>query len=68
MQSFDQAIFKLYKEERISYDMAIAYADSANDLRLKIKLDKIDGKAEGGEEPEGEEKEESEADTLRLKT
>jgi len=41
MQTFDQAIFALYKEGRIDYDNALIYADSVNDLRLKIKLDKI---------------------------
>jgi len=41
MQTFDQAIFKLYKQGRIDYNNALAYADSVNDLRLKIKLDKI---------------------------
>jgi len=42
MQTFDQAIFELYKQGRIDYDNALVYADSVNDLRLKIKLDKID--------------------------
>lgn len=41
MQTFDQAIFKLYKQGRIDYNNALAYADSVNDIRLKIKLDKI---------------------------
>ena len=41
MQTFDQAIFELYKQGRINYNNALAYADSVNDLRLKIKLDKI---------------------------
>ena len=39
MQTFDSALFKLYKEGRISLDEAIKNADSANNLRLKIKLD-----------------------------
>lgn len=39
MQTFDSALFKLYKEGRISLDEAIKHADSANNLRLKIKLD-----------------------------
>ena len=38
MQTFDQALFNLYKEGEISYESAIASADSANDLRLLIKL------------------------------
>lgn len=41
MQTFDQAIFELFKQGRIDYDNALVYADSVNDLRLKIKLDKI---------------------------
>ena len=41
MQTFDQAIFDLFKQGRITYDNALIYADSVNDLRLKIKLDKI---------------------------
>ena len=44
MQTFDQALFSLYKAGRINYDNAIAYADSANDLRLKIKMDEISEK------------------------
>jgi twitching motility protein PilU len=38
MQTFDQALFELYKEEAINYDTALAHADSANNLRLMIKL------------------------------
>lgn len=38
MQTFDQALYKLYVDERITYDAALAHADSANDLRLLIKL------------------------------
>ncbi len=41
MQTFDQSIFDLYKEGIIDYDNAIAYADSPNDLRLRIKMDEI---------------------------
>ena len=39
MQTFDQALFKLYKEGSITYDAALTHADSPNDLRLLIKLD-----------------------------
>lgn len=39
MQTFDQALFDLYKEGAISYEEAIRNADSANGLRLQIKLD-----------------------------
>ena len=38
MQTFDQALFNLYDEGAISYDEAIRNADSANELRLQIKL------------------------------
>jgi len=37
-QTFDDALFMLYKERRISFDQAMINADSANNLRLKIKL------------------------------
>jgi twitching motility protein PilU len=38
MQTFDQALYKLYDEGVITYDNAISSADSKNDLRLAIKL------------------------------
>lgn len=38
MQTFDQALYKLYTQGEISYEDALAHADSANDLRLMIKL------------------------------
>jgi len=37
-QTFDDALFVLYKERRISFDQAMINADSANNLRLRIKL------------------------------
>jgi twitching motility protein PilU len=40
MQTFDQALYALYTEGLISYDNALAYAESKNDLRLMIKLNK----------------------------
>ncbi|MFZ5841463.1 MAG: PilT/PilU family type 4a pilus ATPase [Pseudomonadota bacterium] len=39
MQTFDQALFKLFKAGEITYEDALHHADSANDLRLLIKLD-----------------------------
>lgn len=39
MQTFDQALFQLYKANKITYDDALNSADSPNDLRLMIKLD-----------------------------
>jgi len=37
-QTFDQALFNLYKDGKISLEHALINADSANNLRLKIKL------------------------------
>jgi twitching motility protein PilU len=39
MQTFDQALFELYRAGEITYEDALSHADSANDLRLMIKLD-----------------------------
>ena len=50
MQTFDTALFKLYREGRISLDEALRNADSANNLRLKIKLaDQGSGRAASGD-------------------
>ena len=38
MQTFDQALYKLYSEGEVTYEEALAHADSPNDLRLMIKL------------------------------
>lgn len=38
MHTFDQALFDLYSEGKISYDDAINSADSKNEVRLMIKL------------------------------
>ena len=38
MMTFDAALFDLYNDGAISYDEAIRNADSANELRLNIKL------------------------------
>jgi len=38
MQTFDQALFDLHDAGKISYEDALRYADSLNDLRLQIKL------------------------------
>ena len=43
MQTFDQALFRLYEEEQISYEDALRNADSVNDLRLQIKLNSKHG-------------------------
>ncbi len=46
MKTFDSALFELCKEGRISVEEAIKNADSANNLRLRLKL------SGGGEEQE----------------
>ncbi|MGY3868473.1 PilT/PilU family type 4a pilus ATPase [Aeromonas crassostreae] len=38
MQTFDQGLFRLFMAGRIGLAEALAHADSANDLRLQIKL------------------------------
>ncbi len=38
MQTFDQALFDQYEANMITYEHALANADSANDLRLQIRL------------------------------
>ncbi|MFA7242009.1 MAG: PilT/PilU family type 4a pilus ATPase [Sulfuricellaceae bacterium] len=38
MQTFDQALFRLFEDGKITYEDALRNADSMNDLRLKIKL------------------------------
>lgn len=43
MQTFDTALYNLYKEGKITLDEALKNADSKNNLRLKIQLE------EGGE-------------------
>lgn len=38
MQTFDQALFNLYEAGKISYEDALRFADSMNEVRLQIKL------------------------------
>ena len=51
MITFDQSLFSMYQQGLISYDDALRHADSANDLRLTVKLsegtdaDSMSGKA-----------------------
>ena len=42
MITFDQALFELFKAGEISQEDALHFADSANEVRLMIKLDKSD--------------------------
>src|SRR3546814_192250 len=37
MKTFDQSLFELYQAGEISYEDALRYADSANEVRLRIK-------------------------------
>jgi twitching motility protein PilU len=46
MQTFDQALYELYKAGKITYEDAINHADSANELRLMIKLGDSKGDAD----------------------
>lgn len=42
-QTFDYVLLQLYKEQKISLEQALINADSANNLRLKIKLEGLKG-------------------------
>ena len=46
MLTFDQALYDLYKNGEITYEDAINHADSANELRLMIKLGESQGDAD----------------------
>jgi twitching motility protein PilU len=39
MQTFDQALFDLFEERKITFEDALRNADSVNDIRLRIKLE-----------------------------
>ena len=43
MVTFDQCLFGMYKEGKITYDEAVRHADSANEVRLAVKM------SEGGD-------------------
>ncbi|MDT8878902.1 PilT/PilU family type 4a pilus ATPase [Halomonas saccharevitans] len=38
MQTFDQALYELFKADKITEEVALVHADSANDLRMMIKF------------------------------
>lgn len=48
MQTFDQSLFDLFQEGKINYEEALKNADSANELRLHIKLAGGVGEEESG--------------------
>lgn len=52
MQTFDGALYRLYREGRVSEEEALKNADSPNNLRLRIKLG---NKEQALEEPESTE-------------
>jgi twitching motility protein PilU len=56
MCTFDQALYELYNAGHIGYDEAIRNADSANGLRLQIKLsgERRGPSAGGGASPSAE--------------
>ena len=43
MKTFDQALYELYRNGDVTYEDAINHADSANELRLMIKLGESKG-------------------------
>jgi twitching motility protein PilU len=45
MKTFDMALFDLFEEGRISYDDALRFADSMNEVRLMIKLHSKDSQS-----------------------
>ena len=47
MQTFDMALFELYKTGRINLEQALHHADSPNDLRLMVKLDSNNPQSDG---------------------
>lgn len=72
MRTFDWALFELYNEGHIGYEEAIRNADSANELRLNIKLKSPRGEpASAGlalsmqEDPSPEELEQQRQEELR---
>ena len=67
MQTFDQALYDLYRQRAIRYEDAIANADSQNELRLMIKLSS-DGAAQRLAEQAGDlgMMEDEDPDTMNL--
>ncbi len=59
-QTFDYVLLQLYKEGKVSLEQALVNADSANNLRLKIKLEDLTGTEgapkgpQSGQKPRGD--------------
>ena len=51
-QTFDKALFELYMAEEIEFDQALANADSANNLRLKIQNEEAKSGATERDKPD----------------
>lgn len=49
MCTFDQSLFQLYKDGRITAEVAVAQADQAGDLKMKIQNEMIGGDSSGKE-------------------
>jgi len=48
MQTFDQHLLVLWKQGHVAEEEALRHADSVNDLRLKMKMSKLEGNERGG--------------------
>ena len=51
MQTFDQCLLNLWKDGFISEDEAQVHADAVNDLRLKMKMTKLESRGEDSSDP-----------------
>jgi len=47
MQTFDQALYDLFEDKKITFEDALRNADSINDIRLRIKLHSETAKSSG---------------------
>ena len=54
MQTFDQALYGFYASGEISYENAVAYADSSNEVRLMIKLGDAKAKSPSEDDDDGD--------------
>jgi twitching motility protein PilU len=48
MQTFDQALLALFRDKQISEETAIAEADNAGDMKMKLKQEQVSGTGQGG--------------------
>ncbi len=49
MQTFDQSLYDLYKQGKITRELALQHADSSNNLSIKINLEEGTGKTAEGD-------------------